>query len=377
MKFRFIRIAFIIVFLLGIFQLWSQSGKITEVNSSGSQIANYEEIGYYTGNGNLLGIQPYFYPSDYANKATFYKKLSGYLKEAKSKGLLNRKTIVVFPEYSGTWLVACDEKAEVYSATTIEKAMQTIVITHPFSFLKNYILAPQGDKAKYAIFKMKGKEMASAYEQTFSKMAKEFGVTIVAGSIVLPNPSISDGHLEIGKGNLYNITGVFGSDGKLMDPLVVKSFPINEEKSFTSSGKPEDSPVFQTAAGKLGVIICADSWYPSIYQALKNKQAKIIAIPSYSAPDNIWATKWGGYNGASMPGDVDKTDIGKITEVEAWLKYSMGGRAPQAGIPNGINVFLRGKLWDLGSDGSIITLKDDSVSKAKKVEGASLVNLWL
>ncbi|SMO65445.1 carbon-nitrogen hydrolase family protein [Solitalea koreensis] len=379
MTFRFIRIVFIIVFLLGIFQLWAQFGKITEIKSSGSKIIDYQEVGLYSGKGNLLAIQPYLYPSDYANEATFYTKLSGYLIQAKSKGLLNKKTIVVFPEYTGTWLVACDEKASVYTTPSVAKAMEMVILTHPFTFFRNFIVAPVADKAKYAVFRMKGAEMASIYERVFSKMAKEFKITIVAGSIVLPEPSISkDGHLQAGKGNLYNITGVFGPTGKIMKPLVVKAFPINEEKHFTSSGKVEDSPVFQTSAGRLGVLICADSWYPAAYKALQNKHAEIIAIPSFSASENSWATKWKGYNGAATPTDVDKTDIGKITEADAWLKYSMGGHAAKSGITKGINVFLRGQLWDLGSDGSTIYMEQDSVAKKSKIiEGASLINLWL
>lgn len=33
----------------------------------------------------------------------------------------------------------------------------------------------------------------------------------------------------------------------------------------------EDLPVFETPVGKLAVLICADSWFPEQYKALKEK----------------------------------------------------------------------------------------------------------
>ncbi|MOA10542.1 Carbon-nitrogen hydrolase [compost metagenome] len=183
--------------------------------------------------------------------------------------------------------------------------------------------------------------------------------------------------MQIKRGSLYNICGVFGPDGKLKNPLSVKAFPINDEKIFTSAGKAQNIPVYQTSAGSLGVVICADSWYPTVYETLKTKKASLLAIPSFSAPDNLWSSKWKGYNGAGTPADVNKSDIGKLTEKDAWLKYSMGGRASRSAIRNGINVFLRGKLWDLGDDGSVIYLKNNSTNYSKITDGAALINLWL
>lgn len=378
MKFRFTKIAILVVLLIGLFQLWAQSDRIKSTEPTPLKLENIEVIGKDSLKGNLLGIQPYLQPADYANETTFYNKLSGYLTEAKKNRFLNNKTIVVFPEYTGTWLVAVNEKASVYSASTVNNAITKVVLTHPLSFIKNYFGAPAEDKAKYAVFLMKAEEMASIYERVFSKLAKEFEVTIVGGSIVLPEPSVStSGRLQIKRGNLYNICGVFGPDGKLKDPLSVKAFPINDEKIFTSAGKAQNIPVYQTSAGNLGVVICADSWYPSAYETLKNKKANLLAIPSYSAPDNLWSTKWKGYNGASAPADVSKADIGNLTEKDAWLKYSMGGRASRSAISNGINVFLRGKLWDLGDDGSVIYLKNNSTNYSKIIDGAALINVWL
>lgn len=46
------------------------------------------------------------------------------------------------------------------------------------------------------------------------------------------------------------------------------------------------------------------------------------------------------------------------------------------GIAKGLNVFLRGKLWDLGSDGTTIIL-NDSTRTTPVTSGAALTCLWL
>jgi hypothetical protein len=48
----------------------------------------------------------------------------------------------------------------------------------------------------------------------------------------------------------------------------------------------------------------------------------------------------------------------------------------EAGVKNGINVFLQGNIWDLDADGSTIIL-DDSAKATQYIGKAALVNLWL
>lgn len=50
------------------------------------------------------------------------------------------------------------------------------------------LTATGGDRRSDAHLRMKAEQMASDYQQLFGGLAKEFGVTLVAGSIVLPAP---------------------------------------------------------------------------------------------------------------------------------------------------------------------------------------------
>lgn len=366
-----------LVFGYGFWRL--ASAPLEGVQPVDTRIAAFETAGSDKGRGNLLAVQPWMVPSDYANAGTLFAKFDGYFATAKRKGWLNPKTIVVLPEYTGTWLAAADERASVYRDTATGPAMTAIALSHPIAFLHWYFAAPAAaDKAKWALFTLKSEHMARDYQAVFGKLARNYGVTIVAGSIVLPEPHVANGRLEtIPGGTLYNVSALFAADGKIVTPLVVKAFPIVEEQAFLGAGHVHDIPVFATPAGRLAVLVCADSWYPETYRRIAEEHAELLAIPSYSTEDNSWSAPWPGYDGAPSPRDVSRSDVGKISLRDAWLKYSMGGRAAAAKIGTGVNVFLRGELWDLGTDGETISFRDRQVSHTPDQRAAVLVNQWL
>ncbi|MDE3115950.1 MAG: carbon-nitrogen hydrolase family protein [Pseudomonadota bacterium] len=344
-----------------------------------TRIAAYVTMGTDAGRGNFLAIQPWMVPGDYANTETLFAKLDGYFAAAKAKGWLSAKTIVVLPEYIGSWLAAADEPASVYRRADANSAMATLALVHPLGFLHWYLSAPAvADKAEWTLFTLNSEIMARYYQSLFSALAKKYGVMLVAGSIVLPQPRLENGRIAVTPGGkLYNVSALFAPDGTIMGPLVFKAYPIAEEQAFLASGKISDIPAFDTPDGKLVVLICADSWYPPVYRHIAQLHAQLLAIPSYSTVDDSWTAPWLGYDGQPAPSDVNLHDIGKITLGDAWLKYSMGGRAGAAGIQAGINVFLRGTLWDLGTDGDTISYRDGQASHVAERHGAILVNQWL
>lgn len=372
----------VVVFAVAAYTWWSNSGRVTSVADIYPRyvLSEVESYGTNTGKGNLLALSPYVHTYDFSSESAFYNMLEYYLSFAQRKKLLNDSTILVLPEYLGTWLVAANEKAFVYTDTSITDAMQHIVYSNIGSFGKAYIQAKGADKTKDAVFRMKAAKMCSIYQTTFSKLAKEFKITIVAGSIVLPDPKVKEGNILLNpKGKLYNITAVFDKTGKVMSPLTKKVAPIEEELPFTACATPDDLPVYQTVAGKLGVLICADAWYPQHYAALQKNGATLLAVPSFASGNDVWDTLWKGYDGGTIPADVDKNDIGKITEQDAWLKYAMTGRAGTTAVKNGVNVFLRGDLWNLGSDGRTLIWNNGApvIAKPAEEKTGSLINVWL
>jgi len=334
-------------------------------------------FGADVGRGNLVGIQVDMSPLDYATADTLRARLDGYLAAARAQGWLNERTIVVFPEYLGTWLVAAGEGRAVIEATQVAVAIRNLILRHPLAFARCLLTSRAPDRLRESVFRLKAAAMARDYHRLFSGLAARYAVTVVAGSILLPGAQVTQGELHVADGRLQNVTAIYRPDGSPHSEIARKVYPIADELPFVAAGNVADLPVFDTPAGKLGVLICADSWYPRPYEVLRDRGAQIIAVPSYLSPDGVWQQPWRGYSGAPAPEGVHRDDAGKLTEGEAWLKYALAGRAPAMGLRHGINVFLRGALWDLGADGHTVVVRDGEVMEAAHVDGAALVNSWL
>ncbi|EKR52630.1 nitrilase-related carbon-nitrogen hydrolase [Leptospira interrogans] len=365
---------FLILILYGI---WSYTDRSSWEQTPDSRLKRIESFGKNLKKGNLLGIQPWMYPIDYSNEINFSKKIQSYLEEASKNGYINPKTIVVFPEYLGTWLVVAGEKTSVVKSDKLEGSMRTLILSNPVSFIFNFFKAQGKDKIRDALFRMKAEKMLSIYSNTFSGMAKKWGVTIVAGSILLPEPYILEGKIQIRNGALKNVSYVFLPDGRVAENSPEKIYPIEDEKSFVAASTLKNLKIIQSPMGKIGVLVCADSWYPEVYEIFKKQNVNFVVVPSYVAPDGAMSEVWKGYNGSKNPTDIRLEDVHRISEGEAWLKYALAGRILKSGATHGMNVFLRGSLWDLGSDGEIILVHRSMVRTFPKIYGASIVNLWL
>lgn len=326
---------------------------------------------------NVVGIQPYMLDSDYLSEAGFNEKLTGYFKEAQRAGFLHEKTIVLLPEYLGTWLVVEGEKETVASYVDLQSAMTVMVLSNPVAFIIAYLNhGNEEDKLAAALFRMKAASMAKLYGSVFKRLASDFHVTIVAGSIVLPGPQVSDNEIIISpKDPLYNASFVFYPDGTIDPKVVRKSFLIGSELPFLTAAPMEQLPSFELGGSKTAVLVCADSWYPESYSQVAASGASLVLVPSYCTGDQTMSMKWGGYDGSPMPRDVDKEDVGKIAEADAWVRYAMPGRIASSKATTGVNVFLRGELWDLGSDGQPLFVQEGRLLAVPTSDHAGIWNL--
>ncbi len=339
---------------------------------------NLHQLGSASERGNMLGIEPYMVPEDYASRETFLNKLNAYLRIAQHEGWLNEKTIVLFPEYIGTWLVLANEDKKIFDAPTLAIAERRLVLHHLLDFSIRFFKAREKGKAEAAIFRVKARSMAESYQAVFSQLARQYSVTVIAGSIILPASQISNQKLILNEGPLRNVSIVYKPDGTLHSYPIYKVFPTSIELPFISPASVKEIPSFETPAGRLGVLICADSWFPYAYERLKTNGIEILAVPSYEALEiQSWNRPWPGYDGWPTPPDVETSDVRKITEAQAWQKYSLAGRISLSGARYGMNVFLRGKLWDQdlgGKPGTLVRAND--VFMEESTRQAALLNLW-
>lgn len=103
------------------------------------------------------------------------------------------------------------------------------------------------------------------------KKAKENGIVIVASIL-------EEGY----KGEYYDSAFCIDSDGELLGTArmmhVFDGFVANE-KYYYGLGDT-DWPVFNTSAGKIGIAICYDSYFPEAVRCLALNGAEIILVPT-------------------------------------------------------------------------------------------------
>lgn len=331
-----------------------------------------------SGKGNVVGIEPIMVPEDYSSVARFEAKLDWYLERAKTEGWISNETTVLLPEHIGTWLIAADQGSRVYSATGSIDPMIPLITHNLVEFAKNYFIFDNPDNVTAALIRTRTRASADAQLAVYSKLAKKYGITIVAGSSALMTPGAYPESLSYGHGPIFNAGFVFGPDGTPQIDAVRKVHPIPTETGFTTASKPEFLPTFDLPAGhKMGVLICADSWFEHTVDFLADENVDVVLVPSFLA-NTRWDSPWQGYLNDEPQSEKWRADVGKITEGEAWIKYALPAQLKRRGIRWGMNVFLKGELWGQKGDGRAIVIEDGKLHVGTADENtAAIYNLWL
>ena len=366
----------ILIYSLLAFTFCSKQNEPSNVSQTSSRNPQIEiQIEGKAKKGFLVGIEPYLEKTDYQTEDTFYQILKLYFSYAKKEEIIaTERTVIILPEYIGTWLVASGEDSKLFEKQTLNDAMEELALNHLGRFLWVFIFEKgyATDRLRETLFRMKSWQMAETYQNVFSRLAVEFRVDIVAGSIVLPEPRVVEGKITVTDGPLQNVSFYFHSDGSVDPKITKKQFLIDEEKTFLSNETKIGNPVYKSPLGLVYTMICADSWYPEAYEDARNQSAEILVVPSLVAPAESWNQKWLGYNGRSAPKDVNLTDIKNITEWQAWKKYALIGKGKQYQINTAMNVFFNGAIWDLDASGSAFILMNAKQISIKKTKGKNL-----
>lgn len=361
-------LALVLLAALGGYMLWA------EQRPEGHYLSDLRvevalDQGVPSGQGNLLGIEPLLYPGDYQNLTRLHRKLAAYLEQARVKGLVNERTVVVLPEHIGTWLWARGEKRELYQVTRLREAYQWLELSNPLRYGLAMASAEGDDRRADAHLRMKAGQMAADYQKLFGDLAREFGVTLVAGSIVLPEPYLDHGVLRTGSGALYNSSLVFAGNGAVLGEVQRQQYPDSNVRRFISAGTAHPPQVIDTPAGRLGVLLGSDAWYPSSYARLASQDAQIIANPAFVSD---WHGPWRGNRHQAQAADL-LLQPAETSEEQAWYRLS------ESTVPAGVasmSVFLRGQFWEVRGEG-LGFANLNGLFHASSGRGARLLNLWL
>ncbi len=109
----------------------------------------------------------------------------------------------------------------------------------------------------------------------FASKARELGVVVVINL------------LEIDGENTFDTSPVIDADGSLSGKtrmVHVIEAPCFHEQGFYTPGDL-GAPVFETAAGRIGIAICYDRHFPEYMRALALKGAELVVVPQAGALD--------------------------------------------------------------------------------------------
>jgi hypothetical protein len=148
------------------------------------------ELGKGQERSNLLAIQASVRPHDYADEDRLAARLYGLIEEAAKRGMVRERTIVVLPEYIGTWPVIFYESADAFEEPSTGDAMTHVVLGKPLEWTATLLSSPTEDGATYATFAVKAARMADSYHDITSSLAHEYSVTLIASPMLLPGPRV-------------------------------------------------------------------------------------------------------------------------------------------------------------------------------------------
>lgn len=116
-------------------------------------------------------------------------------------------------------------------------------------------------------------EAGGPTEKEVCKLADELSAHVVAS------------HVEDDGGSLYHRAILVGPDGKLIGAY--RQTHLDPDRSAWAS-EGDDLPVFDTAIGRIGMLLCEDTRLPEAAGVLEVRRADIIAIPTW------WDGSYGG-----------------------------------------------------------------------------------
>jgi predicted amidohydrolase len=284
---------------------------------------------------NLVAVQARVSLEVYESPEVFRQWILNLTEEA-TKGLPAAPTLTAFPEMIGFPLLLTLADEKTLQDKTLTQALQRFLKGHWLELIQHAIKHRHFSHS--AAFLPSAVPAYLAYKNAFAEAAKTFGVTLVAGSSLLPHitEEASRG-VHITNPKVYNSSFVFSPTGQLLGrSQKLYLTPGMESRLGLAQGRLSDLHAIQTPVGKIAVPICLDAFYTSVIDHLDGLGAEIVVMPS--ANPLLWDGRWA----------VNPT----LSEGEAWMKYGLLQQLQnRLHIRYGVNPMLVGQVWDIAFEG--------------------------
>ncbi len=255
---------------------------------------------------NLIAIQARPVLDDYASFDAFYRKCATLTDQAMRRVDRSLPTLLSFPEGIGLFLSFVPWSYE--EAKRSKTFVQLMVKAIP-KYAQRYLTAAWRFKSfgVRTVFQEAALEAEKAYLDTFSSLAREHGIYLLAGSIYAPiieDEPIKGRHILDRR--VYNLSYMFSPRGTSLGRVgkVNLAPPIEKKFGFAPAPRqmlrPMDTPI-----GRLGILVCYDAFHQTLVEYYDSLGVEILLTPSHN--EHYW----------DAPAGFDKS----ITQAEAWFLY--------------------------------------------------------
>lgn len=377
-------LVFIFFVLSAIYYSWLNSSNYiseSEYNKALSVIPPIQALNFGADRkmGNIIGVQAFVAPLEYSTEKRFFEKTENYLLEAKKKGWLNSKSLIVFPEHYGSFLFLVDEPASVFQSEDYKEAINKIISKKSPEYYKSYPFSKSQNPSTETVLRIKSSQMKKIYQDTFSTLSRIYQVNIIAGSIALPSTFIKNGDLELSdNGALENSGFLFLPDGKIHESKFSKKNLNSLEKMILAPGDSGKQKVkLSSWSEEFGILYSLDSLYLKNYtNDLLDNDIDIIVSPSslIDGESIDWSLPEIYMNASEQkkPPEIINQDF-----FQNWTKYSILEKMKVTQARIGFQVFLQGKIFSTkfvgASNFTVRYVRTEMIETNKNL----IFNLWL
>jgi predicted amidohydrolase len=234
---------------------------------------------------NLIAVQVKMSLADYEKDGAFHDKIASLMKKAAREVDFSLPTLVSFPELIGMYLTFVPYYWDsVKDEPSLENAGTKIFMANVARVPEEHSMKPRS-AARYLLFIEHALDAERIYVDTFSSLAREYGVYVAAGSIALPpieaEPSKGGRHIADAT-KVYNVSYLFSPRGVCLRRVPKVYMTVGfEQRVFDGAPKSELVPV-ETALGRVGTLVCWDGFHESLVEHYDGLGVEILLKPSYN-----------------------------------------------------------------------------------------------
>ncbi len=256
----------------------------------------------------LFAVQPCVSLEDYASLESFTERHRAlarridHMRAREGSGRPLFPALAVWPELVGAPLGLLGRLHQVRRFRTTKAAMFRLALAEALS-LTSTAVRHRPSSLEECLYTTMAARVHQAMWTTFSSIARDFGLWVVAGSALLPRNryGVDTPAFAPMDARTYNTSYTFSPEGRCVAVTrKVNLVPTQEDVVRLSPGRPEELEVVPTPFGRLGTLICYDGFRephtseePSFVPAARLLDAlgvDIIAQPSANAWP--WDAPW-------------------------------------------------------------------------------------